>query len=247
MHSAPDLVVRAHWNGAVARSTAVANCWEIVRATNRRMMPSNNAYHAPRWLLQCCQSSDTHHIHNLIRHHCSGEVLRQPQSALCPPHSLKAYVSDQSSCLKVPRLRPAWPPSSSSRISCGPDRTMLLLAERGGLTRLPRHRRPLRWILEGLQCGIRSWRQRRSLQSIAPSNCTSASARSVRRWWSCLRPRLRLGLPTHDFNKRWANRPSAKSANRSINGLFGLWPKSRGNKNCFHALVAARSSWLHVL
>ena len=54
---------------------------------------NNNASHAPRWLLQCCLSSETHHIHNLIRHHCSGEVLP----------TAKTDVNDQSSCLKVSR------------------------------------------------------------------------------------------------------------------------------------------------
>ena len=56
------------------------------------------------------------------------------KTALCPPHCPKADVNDQSSCLKVPPLRPAWPPSNSSRNCRGPDRTMLLLAVRSGLT-----------------------------------------------------------------------------------------------------------------
>ena len=84
MHSAPDLVVRAYWNGAVAclhcRGQLLGH-----RASNQPTngVPSNNASHAPRWLLQCCQSSETHHMHNLIMHHCSGEVLRQPPKPRC--------------------------------------------------------------------------------------------------------------------------------------------------------------------
>ena len=89
MHSTPDLVVRAYWNGAVARSTAKANCWEIVRATNRRMMsPATMPLTPPDGFLQCCQSSDTHHIHILIRHCCSGEVLHQPPKSRCVLHTL---------------------------------------------------------------------------------------------------------------------------------------------------------------
>ena len=36
IHSLPAVVDNAHWNGAVAISTAVSNCWTMVLATNLR-------------------------------------------------------------------------------------------------------------------------------------------------------------------------------------------------------------------
>ena len=58
---------------------------------------------------------------------------RAPLLLRGPPHSPEADASDHSSCLKVSRLRPSWPPSNSSRICRGPNRTKLLLVERGCL------------------------------------------------------------------------------------------------------------------
>ena len=102
------------------------------RAGNKKtnVVASNIASHAPRWLLQCCQSSETHHV-NLIRHHCSREVLRQP------PKPRRVLDTLQKRDASGPRLRRAWPPSHSSRICRGPDRTTHLLAERGDLTEAP--------------------------------------------------------------------------------------------------------------
>ena len=58
----------------------------------------------PPWLLQCCQSSETHHVHNLIKHHCSGEVLRQSPKPRCVLRTLQKR--GRSSCLKVPCSHP---------------------------------------------------------------------------------------------------------------------------------------------
>ena len=131
IHSAP-LVVRAYWNGAVARSTAVANCWEIVRATNRRILSRPRMAFAMLPIVRDAPHPQSRQAPLLWR-----SFAPTAKTALCPPHSPEADVNDQSSCLKVPRLRPSWPPSSSSRICRGPDRTMLLLVEKGGLAKAP--------------------------------------------------------------------------------------------------------------
>ena len=206
------------------------------RASNQPTndVPSNNASHAPRWLLQCCQSSETHHIHNLIRHHCPG----------------------------VPRLRSTWPPSSSSRICRGPDRTMLLLAEKGGLTKAPEAQEAASLDSGGLA----TWHQNLAPTTLPPEHYALMTAHPIAqvlprdRHVVGSRPRvsgldgtkrLRLGLPTHDFSTR--GEPIVLQQNQRtvrLNRLYGIWPprgglcdKSRGsNKNSFHALVAARSS-----
>ena len=102
---APNLVVRAYWNGAVARSTAVANCWEIVRATNRRMMsPATmpltppdgfcNAVNRPRRTTSTISSGTT-----ALERSCANRQNRVVSSTLS-----EADASDHSSCPMVPRL-----------------------------------------------------------------------------------------------------------------------------------------------
>ena len=99
MHSVPDLVVRACWNGTMACPFP----WPIVggscgQPTDERSLATMPL--TPPWLLQYCQSSETHHVHNLIKHHCSGEVLRQSPKPRCVLRTLQKR--GRSSCLKVP-------------------------------------------------------------------------------------------------------------------------------------------------
>ena len=136
--------------------------------------------------------------------------------------------------LRRSRLRPSWPPSSSSRICRGPNRTKLLLVERGGLPKAPEAQEAVSLDPGGLA----TWHQNLEPMTLPPEHCVQMTARPIaqvlparsgRRWRSssCLRPRrhettaawsahLRL------FNKRWAHRPPAKSENRSINRFFGI-------------------------
>ena len=128
MHSAPDLVVRAHWNGAVARSTAVANCWEIVRATNRRMMSPT------------LTPPDASAVLSIVRD------APRPQS--------HQDVSGRSSCLKVPRQRRAWPPQFFVVVQIEPR--SFSLTERWSDKGSRGTGDHFAGFWEGLQCGIRS-------------------------------------------------------------------------------------------
>ena len=126
IHSAPDLVVSAYWNGAVARSTAVANCLEIVASNQPTNCPQQQCLSRPQMASAVLSIvRDAPHPQSHLAPLGRG-LAPTAKTALCPPHSPEADVSDQSSCLKVPGCTPLGHPQVLR---------VLLLVERGGLVK----------------------------------------------------------------------------------------------------------------